>query len=468
MGKPVVDIAVFTGEEIPRRSVLPDRLVNTLPGIFGAEKIAAEKKRLQNEGQPQRQIPDGVTHSANMADPENYIDPLNGYAYDSFNPDALMMMSVKDGSVVLPGGASYKILIIPGNMKLNPANSISNNSIQKIIALVKEGATVMIDSLYIKAISSIGISTNFIDGMANFGKGKLVLAPYWKADFAALGLEKDFTTTPLAATSELPNLLPKKLAMQHRRDGDKEIYFIANQNDQTQTFNFYFKSKGLLPEIYDPVTGTIEKPYSPDIVNGKIDFFETFEPYQSKFIIFEKKGIPVPHNQEADMHLVKRLQAVQNDWQLNFNINDNNITRTVKAYELQSWATDSLEQIKYFSGTVVYKNSFTMDKNPDSLLTAVIRIGQPYNMATVKINGMDCGTIWTKPFEANILKALHKGENKIEIEVTNTWHNRLIGDSYLPVDKRSSFTTAPYRLTGKPLEPAGIVGAVEIQISFNR
>ena len=46
MGKPVVDIAVFTGEEVPRRSVLPDRLVNTLPGIFGKEKVEAEKKRL--------------------------------------------------------------------------------------------------------------------------------------------------------------------------------------------------------------------------------------------------------------------------------------------------------------------------------------------------------------------------------------------------------------------------------------
>jgi hypothetical protein len=52
MGKPVVDIAVFTGEEVPRRSVLPDRLVNTLPGIFGKERSRAEKKRLANVDQP--------------------------------------------------------------------------------------------------------------------------------------------------------------------------------------------------------------------------------------------------------------------------------------------------------------------------------------------------------------------------------------------------------------------------------
>ena len=42
-GHPVVDIAVFTGEEIPRRAVLPDRLVPSLPGIFGAERVESER-----------------------------------------------------------------------------------------------------------------------------------------------------------------------------------------------------------------------------------------------------------------------------------------------------------------------------------------------------------------------------------------------------------------------------------------
>ena len=73
-----------------------------------------------------RQIPDGVTHSANMADPEDWIDPLNGYAYDSFNPDVLMTMKVVNGRVVTPGGASYAVLVIPGKHPMNP-NGIINN-----------------------------------------------------------------------------------------------------------------------------------------------------------------------------------------------------------------------------------------------------------------------------------------------------------------------------------------------------
>ncbi len=75
---------------MPRRSILPDRLVNTLPGIFGKERLLSEQKRLENKDQPLRTLPDGVKHSANMADPEDWTDALRGYKYDCFNPDALL------------------------------------------------------------------------------------------------------------------------------------------------------------------------------------------------------------------------------------------------------------------------------------------------------------------------------------------------------------------------------------------
>jgi len=130
IGRPVADIAVFTGEELPRRSLLPDRLVNTLPGIFGREKVEKEIIRLKNEGTPLRQKPDGVTHLASMADPEDWTDPLNGYAYDSFNPDALQLAAVKNGRIVLPGGASYALLVIPYKQAMQPSeeNTATNKS----------------------------------------------------------------------------------------------------------------------------------------------------------------------------------------------------------------------------------------------------------------------------------------------------------------------------------------------------
>src|SRR4029079_18923822 len=156
LGKPVVDIAVFTGEEVPRRSVLPDRLVNILPGIFGKEKVEAEKKRLENTGQPMRQIPDGVTHSANMADPENWIDPLNGYAYDSYNVDALLnLSSVRDGSIHLSTGPNYRLLILPGAHKMSPNEcSLSLAVALRIKQFAEQGGTVLMNEI---AQHSVGL-----------------------------------------------------------------------------------------------------------------------------------------------------------------------------------------------------------------------------------------------------------------------------------------------------------------------
>ena len=77
------------------------------------------------------------------------------------------------------------------------------------------------------------------------------------------------------------------------------------------------------------------------------------------------------------------------------------------------------------------------------------------------VNGIDCGTAWTYPYRVDISKALKPGMNKIRIEVSNTWANRLIGDT-LSQEKRITWTNAPFRLAGKPLLPAGLTGPVRI------
>ncbi len=93
-----------------------------------------------------------------------------------------------------------------------------------------------------------------------------------------------------------------------------------------------------------------------------------------------------------------------------------------------------------------------------------IAVDSLYNIAEVKINGKHTGYIWTKPWKLDITGKLKKGNNTIEIIVSNTWHNRLIGDQLLPPEKRITWTTAPFRLEGKTPEPAGISGAIKILI----
>ena len=61
-------------------------------------------------------------------------------------------------------------------------------------------------------------------------------------------------------------------------------------------------------------------------------------------------------------------------------------------------------------------------------------LGRVMNLAAVTVNGQTLGVLWHPPYRLDITAALKPGANSLEIAVTNTWHNRLIGDEQQPAD----------------------------------
>jgi hypothetical protein len=64
----------------------------------------------------------------------------------------------------------------------------------------------------------------------------------------------------------------------------------------------------------------------------------------------------------------------------------------------------------------------------------MLDLGQVEVIARVRINGHDLGILWKPPFIVDTTGVLRSGHNQLEIEVTNLWPNRLIGDEQLPPD----------------------------------
>lgn len=489
-GKPVVDIAVFTGEELPRRSVLPDRLVETLPGIFGEGVVEAEKKRLANVGEPLRQIPAGVTHSANMADPENWVNPLRGYAYDSFNPDVLNTATVKNGNVVFESGATYKILVFPGNMKMNPNYQyMSYETVKKLSTLVKAGAKIIIGDkpLYqngLKQVDEIdfnkiveeiwGGSFSVVDSfpsrfdavMTNtmfkkLDKGKIYLAPIVDDTFEAMGLRPDFF---VSEKDVLPQgAYAKNVAFTHRTLSNREIYFISNQENRERVLDLVFNQNMVSPLIYDAVTNKYLQPKRWAGNPFGITYLDLkFAPNQSLFVIFKKTDTLTKEEKGLNWPNFKTVQDISKTWQAKFDTTYAGPSKPVIFNDLTDWTKNPDSLVKYYSGTAVYTKNFNFTGNKKDKMW--IDLGEFSSIAEVKINGINCGTLWTAPHRLEITKALKQGNNQIEIEITNTWANRLIGDSKLPEDKRLTKTTAPFRLEGKALNPAGLLGPVVIQM----
>lgn len=429
-GHPVTDIAVFTGEEIPRRSILPERLVPSLPGIFGAERVESERIRLANEGQPLRVRPVGVTHSANMADPEKWVNPLRGYTYDSFNKDALLRLAkAENGRMILPGGASYKVLVLPLARPMNPDPvEFSPEVKQKIDELKEAGVLVPV-------------------------------IPYEEDDFSAYGLERDL-------------IVPEDIAWTHRRGDLGDIYFIANQKEETRTFTASMRVNGRKPECWNPVTGEIDTNPLYELKDNRTEMILTLAPNESVFVVFSTEGINKNCGESSQKeqlwkekkNLVKEVREVPLDME-EYQINFLNTGKEVIRKTLFDWSKEEDEQIRYYSGTAIYKTTFRWKNKQKKDERIYLNFGKICDIATVRLNGVECGTIWTAPYRADITAALKKGINELEIEVTNTWANALKGadEGKAPFD--GIWTNAKYRRAEKTLIPAGLLGPLSISVT---
>ena len=103
--------------------------------------------------------------------------------------------------------------------------------------------------------------------------------------------------------------------------------------------------------------------------------------------------------------------------------------------KLISWTEHENPGIKYFSGTATYKIEFNLSRDFLKKDQQVwLDLGDVAVIAEARVNGKDVGTLWHKPFKKEVSEALKSGSNTLEIDVTNLWINRLIGDEQYPND----------------------------------
>lgn len=462
MGHPVADIAVFTGEETPRRAILPDRLVATLPGIFGAERIKQEAERLANKGEPITSSISDASHSANMALPENWIDPLRGYAYDSFNRDALLLLAtVKNGRIELPGGASYAMLVIPGAHSMSPDPGLmSPEVVKKLQQLIKDGATVLINNKPVKAIGMTDDQQLKQAGEALWASakdktthGKVLTGPYKEETFDKIGISRDVILKDPAGN------YADGIAWTHRLAPGFDIYFIANQQEQQRTIELSLRSTKGDPELWDALTGKNVLAANWQVIKGRTVLPLQLAANGSVFVVLKKGAAPLKVVQHVKGEKETLLQTLKPQWELSFDPKFGGPAVPVMFDRLDSWSERQEEGIKYYSGTAIYKQTFI---NGGVVAETWLDLGKVANMAQVYVNGIDCGVVWTYPYRVNITRAIKPGANKLSIEVTNTWANRLMGDHAKPEKDRITWTNAPYRLEGKALLPAGLLGPVRL------
>jgi len=391
--------------------------------------------------------------------------PPAGYDFDYINADVLLnrMSVADDGRLVLPGGMSYRMLVLPQTRRLRPA------LLEKIRDLVRGGAVVVgprplqSPSLahYPDADRQVQARAAELwadlDGVSRtihrYGKGMVVWGLPLTDILDIQGIARDF---------DYGDGLDADLAWLHRRAGDVDLYYVANLTDQARAIEARFRVSGRAAELWHADTGKRE-PAAYHMAANRTTVPLHLDQHESVFVVFR-------HSTDATSRTrppVTRtpLVTVPGPWDVSFPP-DLGAPDHLRMAELASWTDSPDKGVKYFSGTATYTKTLSASQSWfQSGTRLVLDLGAVGDLAEVSVNGENAGILWKPPYQADVTALLKPGANELTIKVTNEWTNRLTGDRSVPADQqvldagstRGFFFGRPSRLS-----PSGLMGPVTL------
>ncbi|MFT3823955.1 MAG: glycosyl hydrolase [Chitinophagaceae bacterium] len=470
-----------------------------------------------------------------------------GYKADTCSPNEFLhRFDVAGNEWVLPDGMRYKILVLPADC------SIDIEVAKKIEELVNKGG-VVIGNGFRGSIGLKGLNTNdkvqYISGLL-FGTPSATGA--FEKRVRTVGKGKVYTGHDVVEVLQQENIIKdvslpegeQGILWIHRKEEREHYYFISNQLNAAKEVRLYFRVMGLLPELWNPETGLLFDAPVWDMADAGTNVTLNLEAYGSLFVVFRKarttqkgltkllfNGKPVNlfeylfikerksvirlkekgtyelisgtgHSQKKAGTKMPVVRVWDTDWNVTFE-KGRGAPPAARFSKLISYTEHENNGIKYFSGKATYHKEFTLAADELSASKAIfIDLGLVKNVATIIVNGKKVRTFWKPPFATEITAYCKVGKNVLEVEVTNLWPNRMIGDeaepddlvwgkeryfTYVtpnpkigrnlqlipewvkqarerPVKNRITFTTMDFFDKGDPLLPSGLLGSVKLSI----
>jgi len=379
---------------------------------------------------------------------------------------ALHQLKVQQGHLTLNGTDRYEALMVP-------SNRLHAETVETIARIVQDGAVIAAPrpgpapgwSDHEKQDQRIEALANQIWGPPAaaqalpkaFGKGKICGSNHLEQLFHEINFQTNFTSTSQEGGNPLMT--------QHRRNGNTELYGLFNPNEKARAFNCTVAdSDNRTPEIWNPVTGR-HKPLSGfQRGNGEISFPLTVEGRRTVYLALSSLvGAPTCTAAPPSSEPAKTFPITTP-----FTVTFKGLP-TLHAQPLQppvSWTDNANPEIANYSGIAIYQTSFTLPSSFSTTGQVTLDLGEVGKVARVTLNGRCAGTLWRAPWRLDVGPLIKHDSNTLEIEVANTWINRLLADSNLPAAERTSFTTLPNLqewLAKETRVKSGLLGEIKLE-----
>jgi len=205
--------------------------------------------------------------------------------------------------------------------------------------------------------------------------------------------------------------------------GRRRFFFVCNSSPKALDLMCAFRASGT-PELWFPYDGRCEAPAdSVAASSDRTDVRFALGPLESAFVVFPEPGA-APRTAARATAFADPAEALPLEAETLTFFED-----PVADPSCGSWTRFDNPEIKYFSGTASYHFLF-LPKTED----VTVDLGDVRDVAEIWHDGEYVATLWYPPFRFRLKMKDFERFHIIEVRVTNTWRNRLIGDARLPDD----------------------------------
>ena len=288
---------------------------------------------------------------------------LPGYDYDVITEEALLTRaSVKNGRIVLPDGMSYRVLVLPDR------DVISLPVLKKLKELAAAGATIIGpkpvkgETLqnYSAGDTEVGKLAGELWG-GKAGSGRVIADKTAREVLLADGVQPDCEF--LSTLNRTPNAFGAQPSTSfdyiHRRDGNTEIYFVANRTNLAASAVCAFRVTGKVPELWNPVTGEHKFAATYGKKGGRTIVPLDFNPCGSWFVVFREPASAHPAMAKSNTATPQPLTELSGPWTVHFDPKWGG-PESAQFDQLVSWTTRPEPGIKFYSGTATYEKTFDL------------------------------------------------------------------------------------------------------------
>ena len=448
-GRFVADVCFYYGDQAP--NLVPSRRIDP--------KVAPphDEGECQHCGRPM----------------PNRVESLGqGYDFDYVNRDIITRdMKVRNGRLVLSSGMEYRMIVLPDR------DDIALPVLQRLEQLVRDGATLVgrppqrANSLEdypscdeeVRRLSHLLWGDGSGEGGRRHGKGRVFPEVALRDVLGGMGLRPDFSVDS-PAKHDLDYI--------HRRTENEDFYFVINSADEPVEAECSFRvAEGSRPFLWNAEDGSISPCPVYRFENGAIRMPLKLEQISSVFVVFKTgeaagdlAGLLKDSRRSATAGNAAPLPdiALTGPWVLEFPAG-RGAPASIELDALKCWTELGPEGARVFSGTARYTTSIHV---PDGYSNRVLELdlGQVAEVAEVSVNGAPTDVAWKPPCRVDVTGLLKTGTNHIEVEVTNLWHNRIVGDLRHPEAGEFAPTSVKHRFSADmELLRSGLLGPVVLR-----